>query len=51
MFIILLSVCETGTFGESLLASNSERRINCVFLNNQQCKARPTFADINFKET
>ena len=39
-----------GGFGESL-AFNSKGPINCVSLNTQPCKARPTLVNINFAET
>ena len=45
MFIGLLSTCTTGSFGGSL-ASNSERRLNCISLNNRSCQARLITFDI-----
>ena len=41
MFIILLSVCATGSF-IAILASNYKKPIKCVSLNNQPCQSRPT---------
>ena len=49
MFIGLLSVCITGSFGESL-ASNSKGYIKCASLNNQPCQARPTIVDIDLND-
>ena len=40
-FIILSSVCKTGSF-IATLASNYKEPIKCVSLNNQPCQSRPT---------
>ena len=45
----LLSTCTTAILDGSL-ASNSKRRIKCVFLNNRPGQARPKFVNVNFKE-
>ena len=50
MFIWLLSVCAVESFCESL-AFNSKGPIECVYLKNHLCKARPTFININSDET
>ena len=41
MFIGLLSVCITGSFGEAL-TSNSKGPIKWVSIKNEPCHARPT---------
>ena len=50
IFIGLLSVWTTARLGEPS-ASNFERRIICVSLNNQPCQARPTLVDRDSNET
>ena len=49
VFIGLLSVCSTGSSGESLV-SNSKGHIKYVSLNNWPCPARPTLVNINSNE-
>ena len=50
MFTRLVTVCTTGSFGETL-AYNSEERIKCVSLNNRPCQTRPTIVNINYPFT
>ena len=49
MFIGLLSACKTASLDESL-ASNSEKFIKDISLNNRPCQARPTLVNINSNE-
>ena len=49
MLIGLLSACTTASLGESL-ASNSQKYIKDLFLNNQSCQARPKLVNINSNE-
>ena len=50
MFFGVLSIFTIGRFGEPL-ASNSERSIKGVSLNNRPCQARPTLVITNSNET
>ena len=50
MFIRLLSTCKTARLGESL-ASNFQRHITCVPLNDRSCGARSTPIYIYDNET
>ena len=50
MFIGLLSVCTIASFSGSL-ASNSEKSMKCISLNNRPCPARATRVDISSNET
>ena len=50
MFIGLLSVCSTRSFGDSLV-SNLKGPIKCVSLINHPCQARSTISNINSDES
>ena len=49
MLIGLLSAHTTASLGESL-ASNSQKCIKDLFLNNRSCQARPKLVNINSNE-
>ena len=50
IFLLLLSVCKIGKFGDSL-DFDSGGNLNCIFLNNWSCQARILLVNIKPNET